>query len=102
MCSENIREWLHETMKSFQLKQQLENSHTQFKDKDRAFFKLEEANLKRAIFDATETFQIQTAAIVKASYEVAYEKNKKGHTIGVTLVKPCLLTCAKLVLGDYI
>lgn len=72
MCFEKFREWLHETMKSFQLKQHLENSHTQFKDMDRAFFKLEEANLKRARLDVTETFQNQTAAFVKASYEVAF------------------------------
>lgn len=33
------------SMKPFQLKQHLENSHPEFKDKDRAFFKLKEANL---------------------------------------------------------
>lgn len=77
-------------MKPFQLKQHLDNSPP---DKDRAFFKLKEANLKQARLDMTGTFQNQTAAIVKASYEIAYE-------IGETLVKPSLLTCTKIVLGD--
>lgn len=71
------------SMKPFQLKQHLENSPL---DKGHAFFKFKEANLKQARLDMTGTFQNQTAAIVKASYEIVYEivKNKKGHMIGET------------------
>jgi len=37
---------------------------------------------------------------IKASHVVAFRiaKAKKSHTIAETLVKPCLLDCAKVVL----
>ncbi|XP_067949783.1 protein FAM200C-like [Watersipora subatra] len=41
-------------------------------------------------------------AITKASYALSYHiaRDKKPHTIGETLVKPCLLECTKIILGD--
>lgn len=52
--------------------------------------------------DATGAFQQQTSSVVEASYEVALEiaKQKKPHTIGETLIKPCTLKMVKRVLGD--
>ena len=58
--------------------------------------------MKRQRLDCTESFNQNNVAAIKASYVVALEiaKQKKPHTIGETLVKPCLLKTAKLVLGD--
>ena len=41
-------------------------------------------------------------AALHASYVVALHvaKNKKAHTIAETLIKPCLLDCARIILGD--
>ena len=52
--------------------------------------------------DATGAFQQQTSSVVEASYEVALEiaKQKKPHTFGETLIKPCTLKMVKRVLGD--
>ncbi|XP_067930750.1 protein FAM200C-like [Watersipora subatra] len=40
--------------------------------------------------------------ITEASYALFYRiaRDKKPHTIGETLVKPCLLECTKIILGD--
>ncbi len=52
--------------------------------------------------DATGAFQQQISSVVEASYEVVLEivKQKKLHTIGETLIKPCTLKMVKRVLGD--
>ncbi|KRX35193.1 Protein ZBED8 [Trichinella murrelli] len=44
----------------------------------------------------------ETAKAVKASYEIAMliAKNKKPHTIGENLVKPCIVNAVKILLGD--
>ncbi|XP_064100780.1 protein FAM200A-like [Macrobrachium nipponense] len=44
----------------------------------------------------------QSAAVVVASYEIALEiaKRKKAHTIGETLLKPCMLRAVNLILGE--
>ncbi len=52
--------------------------------------------------DANGGFQQQTSSVVEASYEVALEiaKQKKPHTNGETLIKPCTLKMIKGVPGD--
>jgi len=46
--------------------------------------------------------QSTTAKVVEASYEIAHmiAKEKKPHTIDETLIKPCMLKAASLVLGE--
>ena len=90
------------SMKPFQLRQHLTKNHPELQNKTREYFALREKAVKRARLDATGNFQTQSSAIVKASYEVAFQvaKTKKPHTIGEDLVKPCLLACTKLVLGE--
>ena len=90
------------SMKPFQLKQHLQGCHPELQNKDREYFKLKQNYLKKTRLDSTGTFRQQTDAIVKASYEVSYKiaREKKPHTIGETLVKPCMLQCVKLVLGE--
>ena len=91
-----------ESLKPSKLKPHLEAKHPQHAKKDAAFFKRHEAGLKRQRLDATGNFHHKNVAVLQASYEVALEiaKGKKPHTIGETLVNPCLLQTVKLVLGD--
>ena len=77
-------------------------THSKHAKKDLEFFKRHEAGLKRQRLDLGGGYHQQNAASVQASYEVALEiaKQKKPHTIGETLVKPCLLKTVKLILGE--
>jgi len=52
---------------------------------------------------SSECFCLSSSAeVVEASYEIAHKiaKEKKPHTIGETLIKPCILKAASLVLGE--
>ncbi|XP_042224418.1 protein ZBED8-like, partial [Homarus americanus] len=91
-----------DSMKPLKLKRHLETKHPEHSEKDLEFFKRHELRLKRQKLDASGSFQQQSAAAVEASYEVALEiaKQKKPHTIGETLIKPCILKMVKLVLGE--
>ena len=91
-----------ESMKPSKLKRHLETKHSQHAKKDVAFFQCHKTGLKCQRLDCTGSFNQSNVAAIEASYVVALEiaKQKKPHTIGETLVKPCLLKTAKLVLGD--
>ena len=91
-----------ESMKPSKLKRHLETKHSNHAKKDVDFFRRHEAGLKRQRLDRTGSFQQQNEALVQASYEIAFEiaKQKKPHTIGETLVKPCLLKSVKILLGE--
>ena len=91
-----------ESMKPFQLKHHLKTMHPQHVEKDVAFFQRHEAGLKRQRLDCIGSFNQSNVSAIEASYVIALEiaKQKKPHSIGETLVKPCLLKTAKLVLGD--
>ncbi|KAI6658745.1 hypothetical protein LOD99_15068 [Oopsacas minuta] len=65
-------------MKPYQLKQHLTTVHPEHSKNDRAFFELKETGLKKCTIGG---------------------KNKKPHTIGDTLIKPCILECARIVLN---
>ncbi|XP_067931133.1 protein FAM200C-like [Watersipora subatra] len=71
-------------------------------DKSKPFFEAKEKELKRAKLDSTGSFHIQAQAITEASYALSYRiaRDKKPHTNGETLVKPCLLECTKIILED--
>lgn len=91
-----------ESMKPSKLKEHFERSHSQFVEKDIAFFKRKENELKYARMDSTSYFFQSTEAGLEASYCIALRiaKNKKSHTIGENLIKPCILDAVKLVLGE--
>ena len=91
-----------ESLKPSKLKQHLETKHSNHVSKDLEFFRRHEAGLKRQRLDFTGSFQQENAALVQASYEVALKiaKNKKTHTIGESLIKPCLLKTIKILLEE--
>ncbi|XP_067949841.1 protein FAM200C-like [Watersipora subatra] len=92
----------NDSMKPHQLKQDLRNKHAEHMDKSKPFFEAKERELKQAKLDSTGSFHIQAQAITEASYALFYHiaRDKKPHTIGETLVKPCLLECTNIILED--
>ena len=89
-------------MKPAPLKQHLANAHPSMMSKNRSFFESKLSSLKRQKLDETGMFWRFNKATVNASYAVGVHvaKIKKPHTIGKTLLKPCMLESVKLVLGE--
>lgn len=89
-------------MKPSKLKRHLETKHPEHAKKDLDFFKRHERCLKTQRLDRSGLFQQQSAAVVEASFEIALEiaKQKKPHTIGETLIKPCMMKAVNLILGE--
>jgi hypothetical protein len=88
----------NDSMKPTKLKQHLQNVHPQHKDKDKSFFEHHGNALKKMKLDSTGAFQEMNHRATEASYAIALEiaKQKKPHTIGETLIKPCILKWWKL------
>ncbi|XP_045122593.1 zinc finger BED domain-containing protein 5-like [Portunus trituberculatus] len=92
-CVVCLKTFSNSITKPFQLKQHLANAHPQLKDKNRSFFEVKLSSLKRMKMDASGTYQQTNISIVKASYVIALQvaKAKKPHTIGESLLKPCIV-----------
>ena len=58
--------------------------------------------MKKMRFDSMGQFQMSSKAIVTASYAVALRiaRTKNPHNIGETLIKPCLVECADILLSN--
>ena len=97
-----IKTFSNSTMKPASLKQHLANAHPSMMCKNRSFFESKLSSLKRQKLDQTGMFWHTDKAAVHASYAIALHvaKTKKPHNIGETLLKPCILKCVKLVLGE--
>ncbi|XP_042230543.1 SCAN domain-containing protein 3-like [Homarus americanus] len=74
----------------------------QYAERDTDFFRRHERSLGKQKLGESGAFQQQTVSVVEASYEVSLEiaKQKKPHTIGETLIKPCARKIVKRVLGE--
>ncbi len=92
----------NESMKPFKLKEHLAKVHPELASKDLAYFKIKEHQLKRSRLDHGTGVLFQHSKIVEASYKISLliAKQKKPHTIGETLVKPCMVEAACLVLDQ--
>ncbi|XP_042209700.1 zinc finger BED domain-containing protein 5-like [Homarus americanus] len=90
----------NDSMRPSKLKHHLMTIHPQYAERDTDFFRRHERSLGK--LDESGAFQQQTVSVVEASYEVSLEiaKQKKPHTIGETLIKPCALKMVKRVLGE--
>lgn len=91
----------NDTMKPCKLKQHLQ-LHPQHLDKGVDFFERSQQNVKKMKMDKTGSFFATNSKVVEASYVVALEiaKQKKPHTVGETLVKPCAMKMVEIVLGN--
>ena len=101
-CVLCMKTFSNSTMKPAPLKQHLANAHPSMISKNRSFFELKLSNLKRQKLDRTGMFWQTNNASVHASFAIALHvaKAKKAHTIGETLLKPCILESVKLMLGE--
>ena len=92
----------NESLRPSKLLHHLHTMHPDHKNKDVAFFERKQGQVKYAKLYTTGSFYIENSALVAASYYVALQiaKQKKPHTIGETLIKPCASKMVELVLGD--
>jgi len=90
------------SMNAYQLKQHLSNSHPQFTDKNRSFFGMKAFSFKKMKLDSTGRFQTHSNAVVTAFYAVSFQvaKTKKPYNIHEMLIKPCLVACSGILLGE--
>ena len=90
----------NDSMRLANLKKHLENVDPQHINKDKTYFKRQRRELKSMRLDASIDFFRRNNQLLEASYLVAFEiaKQKKPHTIGKTLIKPCILKTAGIVL----
>lgn len=91
----------NDAMRPNRLLRHLSTKHASLKDKPKEFFAAKSKNLKRMKLDSTGSAAQSSLKVLEASYELSLiiAKEKKSHTIGETLVKPCILKAADVVLG---
>ena len=81
----------NESMKPLKLKERLAKVHSELASKDLTYFKIKEYQFKRSRLDH-ETGSYKISLLIA--------KQKKPHTIGEMLVKPCMVEAARLVLDN--
>ncbi|GBP62959.1 Zinc finger BED domain-containing protein 5 [Eumeta japonica] len=91
-----------ESLKPSKLKEHLEKIHKEFVAKDIHFFKTKEHALKASRMDSSGNVQKANESCLQASYKISYRitVNKKPHTIGDDLIKPCLCDAVSLIIGE--
>ncbi|CAH0546966.1 unnamed protein product [Brassicogethes aeneus] len=91
-----------DAMRPTRLQRHLSTKHGALKEKPKKFFQAKVQNLKRMKLDNTGEFSQVNQKVVEASYEFALliAKEKKPHTLGETLIKPCLLKAADVLLDS--
>uniref|UniRef100_UPI00358FFEDB protein FAM200C-like n=1 Tax=Myxine glutinosa TaxID=7769 RepID=UPI00358FFEDB len=89
------------SMKPSKLKAHLASTHPTHQNDSEDVFQSKKARFMAKGSLTRHGFQPSTKPILEASYEVALliAKDKKAHTIGETLVKPCAVVMANLVCG---
>lgn len=92
----------NDAMRPVRLERHLATNHAALKDKPIAFFESRKSCLKRMKLDSSGSFRMENEKAVEASYKIALliAKDKKPHTIGESLIKPCLITACRTVLGE--
>lgn len=90
-----------EALKPAKLERHLKTVHSNLSDRPPEFFAGKLENLKKMKLGKTGTAYESSEKALSASFEVSQliTKAKKPHTIGETLVKPCLIKAVKYVLG---
>ena len=90
----------NDSMRPAKLKQHLENAHPQHINKDKTYFECQGEHKVNETGCSSDFFR-KDNKLLEASYLVAFEiaKQKKPHTIGERLIKPCILKTTGIVLG---
>ncbi|XP_049964485.1 uncharacterized protein LOC126484926 [Schistocerca serialis cubense] len=90
----------NDSMRPPRLERHLWAKHGALKEKLKEFFAAKCDNLKRMKLETAGSFAQTSEKVLEASYELLLliSRTKKIHIIGETLVKPCLLIAADIVL----
>ena len=86
-------------MKPSLLRKHLETCHPELKDKYPSYFQRKESGIIR--LDTAGKFNQLSVSAIEASYVISLKitQQKKPHTIGETLVFPCIKEAVRLMLG---
>ncbi|XP_068993482.1 zinc finger BED domain-containing protein 5-like [Neodiprion pinetum] len=89
-------------MRPNRLQRHLTQQHPTLTAKSKEFFSSKAEVLKRMKLDKSGSYHKGVSQHVKASFEIAYliAKQKKPHTIGEELIKPCVLKATQIILGE--
>ena len=92
----------NDAMRPSRLERHLSTVHPDLVNKPKGYFDGKSISLKRVKLDRDGDFRQGLKKVVEASYEISLliVRAKKPHNVGETLVKPCILSAAKLVLGE--
>ncbi|XP_003368146.1 zinc finger protein [Trichinella spiralis] len=92
----------NDALRPTRLQRHLHNRHPELSKKPVEYFCAKRDSLSQMRLDKKGKYNQETAKAVKVSYEIAMliAKNKKPHTIGENLVKPCIVNAVKILLGD--
>ena len=91
-----------DSMKPSLLKRHLNGCHPELKDKDVLYFQRKENGVKQVRLDTTGTYKQQTISAIETSYVISLKiaQQKKPHTIGESLILPCIKETVRLMLGE--
>ncbi|KRZ14060.1 Protein ZBED8 [Trichinella zimbabwensis] len=94
----------NDALRLTRLQRHLHHRHPELSKKPVEYFSAKRDSLSQMRLDKKGKYNQETAKDVKVSYEIAMliAKNKKPHTIGENLVKPCIVNAVKILLGDDI
>ncbi|KRZ65670.1 SCAN domain-containing protein 3 [Trichinella papuae] len=94
----------NDALRPTRLQRHLHHRHPELSKKPVEYFCAKRDSLSQMRLDKKGKYNQETAKAVKVSYEIAMliAKNKKPHTIGENLVKPCIVNAVKILLGDDI
>jgi hypothetical protein len=92
----------NDALKPAKLERHLKSVHPKLTDRPPEFFAGKLENLKKMKLGTSGTKFASSQSALLASFQIAelIAKSKKPHTIGETLVKPCLLKAVEAVLGE--
>ncbi|KAF2349253.1 Tubulin/FtsZ GTPase domain [Trinorchestia longiramus] len=92
----------NDALRPGRLERHLITNHKALKEMPKDFFTAKVHELNCMKLDSSSVFHQETWKLVEASYELSLliAKAQKPHSVGETLVKPCLLSAANTVLGE--
>ena len=102
-CVNCLKTLSADRMKPSLLNRHLETCHPELKDKDPSYFQRKESGVKKVRLDTTWKFNQLSVSAIEASYVISLKiahPQKKPHTIGETLVLPCIKESVRLMLGE--
>ena len=91
----------NEALKPAKLQRHLKTNHVNISDRPPEFFAGKLGNLKKMKLGKTGAAYELSEKLLSVSFEIShlFAKAKKPHTIGETLIKPCLMKATEQVLG---